>query len=268
MTWTRLDDLWVDGTELAELSYEDRWHYLCLIQFCSRTQRYDGILRVADARRSSDLDDPDAALDRLVAIGLVHRQPDGRVKVGRIDEHIPPPSVRNAADASRVRKQRSRAHKNGDHSMCLPEHCEHTRVDKQTGEVTSPVTPRVTRDTGTGQDGTGQAPSRGKGSKETVTRDRTTPSSSEPCFSCGLRPAVNGSDCLECSSGGVDLQHQSVSDPAPPELAETPASPPPTHRAPAVPPSCAYSGCPSAPRPGKQMCQLHFTYEPSGRSAA
>lgn len=255
MTWTRLDDTWTDLPELADLPHDERWHYLCMIQFCSRTLRYDGVLKVADARRCSDVDNPDEALDHLAAVGLVHRQADGRVKVAKIDEHIPPPSVRENSEKSKVRMQRMRAHKNGDHSLCLPERCEHVDLDKATGEITTtsqpPVTASVTRNTGTGQDGTGQALSRGKGSNESVTRNRTDHSSSEPCFSCGLRPAVNGSDCLECSSP------------------DSPADRAPTaQRAPVVPPSCAYSGCSDSARPGKQMCQLHFTYEPSGRSAA
>lgn len=257
MTWTRLDDLWVDGTELAELSYEDRWHYLCLIQFCSRTQRYDGILRVADARRSSDLDDPDAALDRLLAIGLVHRQPDGRVKVGRIEEHIPPPSVREESENAKIRKRRSRLHKNGDHSTCLPNWCPHVAVNEATGEVSAPstrdVTGHVTRDTGTGQDGTGQALEGDVTTDETVTRDSSATSPSEPCFTCGIRPAVNGSDCLECSSAD-----RSDSPPDRPAMAR---------RAPTVRTSCAYSGCTESSRPGKQMCPLHFTHEPSSSAA-
>jgi hypothetical protein len=52
---------------------------------------------------------------------------------------VPPPSVRNAAELTRIRMRRSRAHKAGDHSLCLPEHC--------------PVTADVTRNPGTGRDG-------------------------------------------------------------------------------------------------------------------
>lgn len=228
MTWTRLDDTWTDLPELADLPHAERWHYLCMIQFCSRTLRYDGVLKVADARRCSDLDDPDIALDHLAAVGLVVRQADGRVKVVRIDEHIPPPSVRENAERSKVRMQRMRAHKNGDHSLCLPDKCEHVAVDQTTGEVTTtdaPVTAPVTRNTGTGQDGTGQALSRGKGSNETVTRNRTS-SSPEPCFSCGQRPAVNGSDCLECSSPA----HRNAD-----RIASPPDRPATAHRAPTVP---------------------------------
>lgn len=259
MTWTRLDDTWTDLPELADLPHAERWHYLCMIQFCSRTLRYDGVLKVADARRCSDVDDPDAALEHLAAVGLIEHQTDGRVKVAKIDEHIPPPSVRENSEKSKIRMQRMRAHKNGDHSMCLPGKCEHVVLDEQTGEVTtttSTVTPPVTRNTGTGQDGTGQALSRGKGSNETVTRNRSTSSSPEPCFSCGVGPAVNGSDCIECSTADRI---------APDSPTDRPAT---ARRVHDVRSTCAFGGCSESARPGKQMCQLHFTREPAGGAAA
>lgn len=157
MTWTRLDDTWTDDQVLAELSFPDRWHYLAMIQFCSRTKKYDGILRTTDARRCSDHPDPVAAIDNLVATGLVVALEKG-FKIPLIDDHIPPPSVRESSEQSRIRKQRSRKHKNGDHSMCLPENCNKA---PGTGDATEgasgDVTGDVTRDTGTGQDRTGQA---------------------------------------------------------------------------------------------------------------
>ncbi|WP_405071569.1 hypothetical protein OG558_19725 [Kribbella sp. NBC_01510] len=51
----------------------------------------------------------------------------------------------------RARKQRERAHKAGDHSLCLPDHCSLAGVSR----VTSTVAERVTHRTG--QDRTGQA---------------------------------------------------------------------------------------------------------------
>ena len=40
MTWTRLDDRWAERAVLAQLSYETRWHYLAMIQFCSRERSH------------------------------------------------------------------------------------------------------------------------------------------------------------------------------------------------------------------------------------
>ena len=47
-SWTRLSDDWTDRAELARLSFEDRWHYLALIQMCSRGGHVTGVLRVVD----------------------------------------------------------------------------------------------------------------------------------------------------------------------------------------------------------------------------
>ena len=144
MSWTRLDDGWSDRPELEQLSYETRWHYLTMIQFCSRTDRITGLLTLKDIRRCSDVDDPDRAVQDLLDVGLLERI-DGWLRLVAIHEHIPPPGVRLNAQKSKVRMQRKRAHDAGDHSLCLPEHCPHALV---TGDVT--------RNPGTGQDGTGR----------------------------------------------------------------------------------------------------------------
>lgn len=146
MSWTRLDDGWTDDPIINQLPFPDRWHYLAMIQFCSRTRTFDGTMRAIDANRCSDHPDAPGALKLMAALGLVTID-GGIVHLNRLDEHIPPPSVRDSAAASRVRKQRSRKHLTGDHSECQPKYCEH---------ATRNVTPHVTRDTGTGQDRTGQ----------------------------------------------------------------------------------------------------------------
>lgn len=146
MSWTRLDDTWTDSPKITELGFQTRWHYLALIQFCSRTKRFDGVLRIADARRCSDVDNPAQELSTLEAAGLITVLSSGQVKLTEIDEHIPPPSVRRNSELSKVRMQRKRKHDNGDHSECLPKHCSK-----------APVTGDVTRNTRTGQDRTGQA---------------------------------------------------------------------------------------------------------------
>lgn len=152
MTWTRLDDTWTDLPELAVLRFDIRWHYLAMIQFCSRTKRYDGVLKLADARRCSDVDDPAAAITELTSAGLLVQLSPSSIKVGRIDDHIPPPSVREHSAKTKIRMSRHRRHKNGDHSDCIPGNCDQVKVDTTTGEVTGDVT----RNPGTGQDGTGQ----------------------------------------------------------------------------------------------------------------
>lgn len=159
MTWTRLDDTFTDSSDLAGLAHDVRWHYLAMIQFCSRTKRYDGVLKIADALRCSDVSDPAGAVDCLTTVGLVSNGEPGTVKLVLIDDHIPPPSVRENSEQSKVRMRRMRKHKNGDHSTCLPDQCKRVQVDPSTGEVSSAevttVTAPVTRNTRTGQDGTG-----------------------------------------------------------------------------------------------------------------
>lgn len=148
MSWTRLDDRWTDSSELRDLSTDARWHYLCMIQFCSRTATYDGIMRARDARRCSDVEDPPSALAALDAAGLIRAEGD-RIHLLRLEQHIPPPSVRENAEKSKIRMRRHRKHKIGDHSECLPETCSHAPEGRN---ATAPVT----RNTRTGQDRTGQ----------------------------------------------------------------------------------------------------------------
>jgi hypothetical protein len=149
MTWTRLDDGWSDRPFLEPLSFEVRWHYLALIQFCSRTSRYDGFVRTSDARRCSDVPDPAAAVAVLLARGLLE-QLEGGMRVVHITEHVPPPHMRDETRkaSQRDRKRRERLHKQGDHTYCLPDNCPSITADPVTGEVT--------RDAGTGRDGTGR----------------------------------------------------------------------------------------------------------------
>ncbi len=149
MTWTRLDDGWTDRPILEPLSYEARWHYLALIQFCSRTSRYDGFVRTSDARRCSDVPDPVAANTSLLARGLLEQLENG-LRVVHISEHVPPPHMRDEKRKAdqRDRKRRERLHKQGDHTYCLPDNCSSITADPVTGEVT--------RDAGTGRDGTGR----------------------------------------------------------------------------------------------------------------
>lgn len=138
MTWTRLDDRWTERADLADLDHGTRWHYLSMIVFCSRTGRLDGRLRLADARRCSDVDDPDQAHSDLIAAGLIVQESSGFL-LREIDEHVPPPSVRQESERAALRMRRSRAHRRGDHHLCLPKHCPDATVTRD-----------VTRNTGYG----------------------------------------------------------------------------------------------------------------------
>lgn len=176
MTWTRLDDSWTDSPRLADLPIAARWHYLCMIQFCSRADLHTGTMRKVDALRCSDVDDPKTAVNALSAAGLVEQDEDPRkVRVVHIADHVPPTSVREKAERDRERKERSRRHAAGDHSTCYRTRCDHGTLDEPkptrhttadpsrvTDSVTSHVTPphgpdsHVKSHVTPGRDGTGQ----------------------------------------------------------------------------------------------------------------
>ena len=163
MTWTRLDDAWTDLPVLADMTLAARWHYLCLIQFCSRSGNYDGLIRTVDALRCSDVDKPKDAMNEIHRAGLLARTDDPkRLRLVQIDDHVPPESVREKAVRDRDRKERSRRHAAGDHSTCYRQRCEHGQLDEpkpkrhatlpEGAPVNSPVKSHVTP----GLDGTGR----------------------------------------------------------------------------------------------------------------
>lgn len=142
MTWIKLTDTFVDKPVFEDLDFATRWHYLALVAFACRNERANGLIRNVDARRASDHPDPARANAELTTAGLL--QIEGNAyRIVEIDQHYPPPHVVRKAEQDKLRKRRERAHKVGDHSMCLPGNCPH-------------VTEDVTRDIGTGRDGTGR----------------------------------------------------------------------------------------------------------------
>lgn len=149
MSWSRFDDNWSDRMRALGMTFQTRVHYMAMIQFCSRTNLFDGEMKSVDARTCSDVDDPTACVAELQRLDLVtrHVTPDGeRYRIVNIDEHVPPPHLRDRPrKASGVaRTQRWRLHKAGDHSACRPETC-----------PDAAVTSDVTGHAGTGQDGPG-----------------------------------------------------------------------------------------------------------------
>lgn len=149
MSWTRYDDLFTERPEFDGLSYEARWHYIALVQMCSRARRWDGELPLVRARRASDVPDPDRCHDELEVAGLVTRNESRgyAVTIVNADEYLPPKSIRENAERSKLRMRRKRAHDRGDHGLCLPENC--ASAPAENGD-----TPNVTSNPGTGRDGT------------------------------------------------------------------------------------------------------------------
>ena len=90
VTWTKLDDLWCERRELAAINFADRWHYLAMIQFCSRADLRDGVMRGVDARRCSDHPDPNRALAELGKVGLIVADvASDTYSLIEVDAHLP-----------------------------------------------------------------------------------------------------------------------------------------------------------------------------------
>lgn len=128
------------------MDYEARWHYLAMVQYCSRNERYDGRLSLISVRKASDGADHERTLAILVEAGLVRNVDGATFELVRIRQHIPPPYMRDPVRKERQRdeKRRSRLHAKGEHGECLPASCD------RAGNAD------VSTDTGTGQDGPGQ----------------------------------------------------------------------------------------------------------------
>ena len=221
MSWSRFDDNWTRKIQSLGISYPARWHYMAMIQTCSATNRYDGRMLPAEARSCSDVEDPMGCLAELERIGLVTRDTssDGeRYIVIDIADHVPPPHLRDKKrKADQVTRQhRSRAHKAGDHSLCLPGKCPEA-------EVTS----EVTRDIGTvtGQDGPGLREVVDTVTGEIHAHSATPPlpgprsSGSSPygalCDCCGVPPdqCVGGVDGVALTADGYYRSGAGLTDP-------------------------------------------------------
>lgn len=123
MVWARFDDNWTDRSDVAGLTYEQRWHLIGMIVYCCRNQLWHGELRAADARRASDVDDPAAALAALVTAGVIEPCDIGYRIVG-IENHVPSEAVRDKREHDRLSKRRRRAHAKGDHVHCDESNCD------------------------------------------------------------------------------------------------------------------------------------------------
>ncbi|WP_242890761.1 hypothetical protein [Actinomadura litoris] len=196
MSWLRFSDTFTRQREWDGVSFEARWHYMALLECCSVGRRWNGRLTISQARRASDVPDPDLCIAELERAGFVSVTRNGArngapvdnpapdpsvtrnsdvtstvtrdavaITLTQIDKHIPPPSIRDNAPDSRLRMQRKRAHDKGEHHLCLPKNCPDAPAENG-----APVTRGVTRNPGTGLDGSSS--SRIKGSNETIGDDQ------------------------------------------------------------------------------------------------
>lgn len=123
MVWARFDDNWTERREILALTLDQRWHLISMIVYCCRYGIWDGELRAVDARRASDVNDPDSVLAALADAGYLDRTPTGW-RIVDIGSHVPSEAKRDQKERDRLRKQRERAHAKGNHAYCAGSKCE------------------------------------------------------------------------------------------------------------------------------------------------
>lgn len=179
MSWSRLDDLWTEQMEhTMPDDFADRWHYLAMIQRCSRVEARDGIIPTTVAERASDHPNPREAITRLASLGLVVHL-GKQVKLVHADQHVISEERKRETERKRDDQRRSRAHREGSHQYCIPGDGDKPKDCSQAlspdGDVTGDKSPGVpsdyreesvghgdshltiTGDVGTGRDGPGQS---------------------------------------------------------------------------------------------------------------
>jgi hypothetical protein len=127
MSYAILSDDLLLQLEGAEISRDARLLHIESIVYCA-TALTDGLISVR-LERISDAPDLHDAADELIAVGLWER--DGkRYRITDYHDHQPKAEEveRRRAD-SRLRAERSRRHKRGDHTMCVKgRYCPHGAV--------------------------------------------------------------------------------------------------------------------------------------------
>jgi hypothetical protein len=105
------------------VGYESRWHYHALVEECSRSQRYDGVLPRNLALRVSDVPDPNHCIDELGATPLLDAF-DNAVRIVHMETYLPPEGQRDENLLPRKRQNqqayRRRKCENGEHSRDCP----------------------------------------------------------------------------------------------------------------------------------------------------
>lgn len=128
MTWTKLGDEFSDeARDLTDAEFRTHVEALCW----SNRRLLDLYVTRRDVRRFAETDDPAAAVSGLVAKGWW--QPDGDgwyIGEHFADWQLERKVVEQRRDAAALRQRRSRRHRAGDHSLCLPANCPHVTRDR------------------------------------------------------------------------------------------------------------------------------------------
>lgn len=108
MTWVKLDDAMPGHPKIAAAGPQAAWLYVCALCFASQYLT-DGFVPSTSVRRLADIDDPEGAAERLVAVGLFNRA-DGGYQIHDYLQYQPSgDKVRAERDAARERMARKRS---------------------------------------------------------------------------------------------------------------------------------------------------------------
>lgn len=117
MSYALLSDDLLLQLEAAGVSRDARLLYLEGVVYCA-TALTDGTITIRLARLS-DADDLDGCSRELVDAGLWTKTPDGYEIANYLDHQQRAEDVERKRADARLRAERSRRHKRGDHSMCI-----------------------------------------------------------------------------------------------------------------------------------------------------
>src|SRR5690349_15372187 len=138
MTWASFDDGFAQMAVWDGVTFEARWHYLCLVTYACKTNRWDGRIPYRHAERVSDVPDPQACLQELLRVGLLRDLGPG-CEVASIDMHVPPEGQR--PENLLPRKRRNQASwrrakcERGEHSKDCPTSCPRKQGDRVAGNA-------------------------------------------------------------------------------------------------------------------------------------
>lgn len=138
MTWTKLGDDYADRLEDFDLSPAACWLHTAALIYCNRVGS-DGRVRFSRLSRIASIEGIDDCAAELEQCGLWTRlEGEDAWQIPWTDQESAE-DVEKRRDAAADRQRRSRKHRAGDHSLCLPKFCSRAVAsDGQSGTV--PVT--------------------------------------------------------------------------------------------------------------------------------
>lgn len=140
MTWAAVSDDLLDRMHFDGLERDDMLMYVEGLVYSSRLLS-DGIL---PADLSTFTKHPQAAEGalRLMSCRYWQVHAKGYEIVDYLKTHRSAEQVTKDRERNRVKQQRARMHREGDHSLCVPSYCSKAR-EQGSNRVTNPVTNRV-----------------------------------------------------------------------------------------------------------------------------